>query len=155
MSEQEAIERLRKASARLSLVKLGEYALNVPSETKVLAVPVADLRALLDREERLSEALEEAQEEIQYLSEIQGQWDAWRRREGDDLQLHVDHGCICPRPNEKGGQRTIRPDCKYHATAARWPEYHAIPWNCPTFYDTCNCRETVRALRAALAATDD
>lgn len=35
---------------------------------------------------------------------------------------------------------------EYRARAAAAPWDHRIPWNCPTFYDGCNCRETVRAL---------
>jgi hypothetical protein len=33
----------------------------------------------------------------------------------------------------------IDPDCEYHRAAATEPWNHAVPWNCPTFWDGCNC----------------
>jgi hypothetical protein len=52
-------------------------------------------------------------------------------------------GCICPSPWRKDGNSewvwNINPSCQYHASAAQQPWNHRIPWNCPTFYDGCNC----------------
>lgn len=45
--------------------------------------------------------------------------------------------CICPTPVD--GEWRIRPECTYHAAAAANPRNHSIPWNCPTYYDGCNC----------------
>jgi len=41
----------------------------------------------------------------------------------------------------------IDPDCNYHKQAAKYPFDHSIPWNCPTYWDGCNCKRTVAALR--------
>lgn len=30
-------------------------------------------------------------------------------------------------------------NCMYHLGASLQPWNHRIPWNCPTFYDGCNC----------------
>jgi hypothetical protein len=53
-------------------------------------------------------------------------------------------GCICVRPerlalSSSKRRLTILPDCRYHQIAAAHPHDHRIPWNCPTFYDGCNC----------------
>jgi hypothetical protein len=42
-------------------------------------------------------------------------------------------GCTC---------QPYGPDCDsclYHYAARLQPDNHRIPWNCPTFYDGCNC----------------
>jgi hypothetical protein len=44
-------------------------------------------------------------------------------------------GCSC-RTHE------IDPDCLYHYAASVQPDNHTIPWNCPTYYDGCNCQRT-------------
>lgn len=31
------------------------------------------------------------------------------------------------------------PDCAYHNTAEAQPWNHCIPWNCPAYWDGCNC----------------
>lgn len=46
-------------------------------------------------------------------------------------------GCVC-------GGDSGEPDtenCMYHYAASLQPDNHRIPWNCPTFYDGCNCEE--------------
>lgn len=55
-------------------------------------------------------------------------------------------GCICihqpgrvTRRADGGFDWDIDPDCGYHRTAAEHPDDHSIPWNCPTFFDGCNC----------------
>ena len=44
-------------------------------------------------------------------------------------------GCTCnthqPGPSQ----------CLYHYAAQLQPSNHRIPWNCPTYYDGCNCGE--------------
>lgn len=58
-------------------------------------------------------------------------------------------GCICVIPDGQpygytqnpDGSVTWRidPDCEYHRVATEHPDDHRIPWNCPTFWDGCNC----------------
>lgn len=43
-------------------------------------------------------------------------------------------GCTC-------GGHEIRESCMYHYAARLQPDNHRIPWNCPTFYDGCNCEK--------------
>lgn len=31
--------------------------------------------------------------------------------------------------------------CDYHAYAAQHPDDHRSPWNCPTYWDGCNCED--------------
>jgi hypothetical protein len=45
-------------------------------------------------------------------------------------------GCICFR----GKRHEIRDDCMYHYAARQQPWNHRIPWNCPSYYDGCNCQ---------------
>ena len=89
-------------------------------------------------------------------------WHDFRLRgENKDYDSQVAHGCICPSPTKKPDgpyDWQIESDCQYHATAARYPSNHGISWNCPTFYDKCNCRdklkcqaEEIEELKAALA----
>lgn len=33
----------------------------------------------------------------------------------------------------------INPNCEYHQQASEQPWNHRIPWNCPTYWDGCNC----------------
>jgi hypothetical protein len=42
-------------------------------------------------------------------------------------------GCSCPTHD------VVDPDCLYHYAASVQPDNHHIPWNCPTYYDGCNC----------------
>ena len=42
-------------------------------------------------------------------------------------------GCACNALPE------VNPDCLYHYAASPQPDNHRIPWNCPTYYDGCNC----------------
>jgi hypothetical protein len=42
-------------------------------------------------------------------------------------------GCTC------GGNDIA--SCMYHYGASLQPGNHRIPWNCPTYYDGCNCAE--------------
>lgn len=67
------------------------------------------------------------------------------------------HSCTCtalPSDPKYDKFRTNREDCLYHQQAAMYPSDHSIPWNCPTYYDGCNCRETVRDLREKLAKAE-
>ena len=41
-------------------------------------------------------------------------------------------GCTC-------GGREVKATCMYHYGASLQPWNHRIPWNCPSFYDGCNC----------------
>jgi len=49
-------------------------------------------------------------------------------------------GCICP--CTKDGIQVLD-DCMYHYGAGLQPDNHRIPWNCPTFYDGCNCEPEI------------
>jgi len=58
--------------------------------------------------------------------------------------------CICPSPRldpEDGSEWEISPSCPYHAAAAERSFDHSIPWNCPTYWDGCNCKATLAELR--------
>lgn len=44
--------------------------------------------------------------------------------------------CTCSPAVCKAGPR---PDCMYHYGASLQPWNHRIPWNCPTYWDGCNC----------------
>lgn len=46
-------------------------------------------------------------------------------------------GCTCGW--HKAGDHNISPECLYHYAAALQPGNHQIPWNCPTYFDGCNC----------------
>lgn len=41
-------------------------------------------------------------------------------------------GCTC-------GGREVKAGCMYHYAASLQPWNHRIPWNCPNYYDGCNC----------------
>ena len=54
--------------------------------------------------------------------------------------------CVCnngeygaTRLPDGGYEWNLDPECPYHQLAAKYPHDHRIPWNCPTFYDGCNC----------------
>jgi hypothetical protein len=55
--------------------------------------------------------------------------------------IHDTGGCICLVDPGDGTLciPEILPDCQYHRMAAEQPWNHHIPWNCPTFWDGCNC----------------
>lgn len=46
-------------------------------------------------------------------------------------------GCTCMRWN--GTEHVYEGECRYHAAAKQQPWNHRIPWNCPTYWDGCNC----------------
>lgn len=50
-------------------------------------------------------------------------------------------GCICYKliDDEMVMPDGILPECEYHRAAAEEPENHSIPWNCPTYWNGCNC----------------
>ena len=61
-------------------------------------------------------------------------------------------GCTCQRFDAEAGKHTYgsvldrhrrsvrrRLACRYHQGAAQQPWNHRIPWNCPTYWDGCNC----------------
>lgn len=51
-------------------------------------------------------------------------------------------GCICiDRTKPDLSVYTIKDDCPYHNLAAQNPDDHSIPWNCPTYWDGCNCAD--------------
>jgi len=63
------------------------------------------------------------------------------------------HSCTCvPVPGNVHDE--IKDDCPYHQQAAAHPTDHSIPWNCPTYWDGCNCRWTVRQLRERLLTVE-
>jgi len=98
------------------------------------------------------------------------QLDWWRtfrergqERPQDQEERHGCSGCKATQRPDGGYDWEINPDCEYHAQAARYPSDHSIPWNCPTFWDGCNCTEQFRELLEAVkrqariinAATDE
>ena len=46
-------------------------------------------------------------------------------------------GCTCGATCRPGF--TPSEDCAYHLAARLQPGNHSIPWNCPAYYDGCNC----------------
>lgn len=49
-------------------------------------------------------------------------------------------GCTCQRFDSESRTHTYRnAPCSYHEAAERQPWNHHIPWNCPTYFDGCNC----------------
>lgn len=49
-------------------------------------------------------------------------------------------GCTCQRFDAEAGKHTYGSvPCRYHEGAAQQPWNHRIPWNCPTYWDGCNC----------------
>jgi hypothetical protein len=70
---------------------------------------------------------------------------------------HKINGCICPISdlivkNDGTGNwdDIIRDDCPYHNAAKAAPMDHSIPWNCPTYWDGCNCRKRIKELEEKL-----
>ena len=65
------------------------------------------------------------------------------------LTLSEVDGCICvikdgdPYGYTDNGDGTytwrINPECGYHQAAAAQSWNHRTPWNCPTYWDGCNC----------------
>jgi hypothetical protein len=67
------------------------------------------------------------------------------------------HSCTCtalPSDAKYDQWRTSREDCLYHQQAAKYPSDHSIPWNCPTYWDGCNCKATIHDLREKLAKAE-
>lgn len=48
-------------------------------------------------------------------------------------------GCICAWDHDVGSWDR-NPKCGYHVTAESQPWNHQFPWNCPTYWDGCNCQ---------------
>lgn len=48
-------------------------------------------------------------------------------------------GCTCLFDGHDFEAGDISPTCGYHAAAAAQPWNHRIPWNCPNYWDGCNC----------------
>lgn len=49
-------------------------------------------------------------------------------------------GCTCQRFDSETKKCTYgHAPCRYHEAATRQPWNHRIAWNCPTFWDGCNC----------------
>lgn len=61
----------------------------------------------------------------------------------NDEPKNTVHGCTCrglaKSPHEFGDS-----DCGYHNAAAAQPWNHSIPWNCPDYWDGCNCIENLK-----------
>jgi len=60
---------------------------------------------------------------------------------GHQLNALQTGGCTC---GCRDKDHKISPSCMYHYAAQLQPENHNIPWNCPTYYDGCNCEDTPR-----------
>ena len=74
------------------------------------------------------------------------------------------NSCICVHRLEEGNdgygyilnddktvkEWRINPACEYHQAAAAEPFNHRIPWNCPTYWDGCNCKTEFKELRAEI-----
>lgn len=96
----------------------------------------------------------EALDEYVHDNRRREQWfeDFRARGEDKDLESQVTHGCICG--FERVGEKikwNIKPECEYHAKAFRYPNNHGIPWNCPTYWDGCNCKERLAKAESALS----
>lgn len=111
------------------------------------------IEALWNKGDPLSkEASDRLEECIQDLD----WWQKFRAR-GAQNSLEKEgrhHGCKCKSTRNDDGTFTwnLRTDCKYHTQAARYPSDHTIPWNCPTFWDGCNCKARIEELEATLKA---
>lgn len=53
------------------------------------------------------------------------------------LSVQDTGGCTCRWGAEK--KHKVSKDCMYHYAASVQPWNHRIPWNCPAYYDGCNC----------------
>ena len=60
---------------------------------------------------------------------------------GHQITIAQTGGCTC---GWGGGDHKINPGCMYHYAAQLQPGNHRIPWNCPTYYDGCNCEENAQ-----------
>jgi hypothetical protein len=62
-------------------------------------------------------------------------------------------GCTCQRSTGESHVYDLGVDsaCGYHAAAAQNPDDHRIPWNCPTYWDGCNCPDMERIVRNAIS----
>lgn len=105
-----------------------------------------------ERLDVLSGQLEDVTGQLAWEREINSLWRSWASSRGRDLDLHVAHGCTCRSAADLGEPWAVSPECEYHATAAKYPSYHAIPWNCPTYYDGCNCRDVIAEWRPIVEA---
>lgn len=80
---------------------------------------------------------------------------ALRLRAERDKRCNL-QGCICPKPTAKKEDGSydwkIDPACLYHRAAAERPQDHSIPWNCPTYYDGCNCKDSIERFMAGETA---
>jgi hypothetical protein len=68
------------------------------------------------------------------------------RARRDYLKARIDaYAAVRPLTIREFGGCTCDPhtpdlvNCLYHYAAALQPDNHRIPWNCPTYYDGCNC----------------
>jgi len=118
---------------------------NPKHEADLDVVIAKTIRPLIAERDRLREELKDAELEYDRLREY---WDSFKSRGVEREDSQVVHGCICPKPTERNGKWEFNPECQYHATAAKYRANHAIPWNCPTYYDGCNCVETVKRLQS-------
>ncbi len=90
--------------------------------------------------------IDDLRDEVQSLQDEVKWWHDFRAR-GDNLDDQTAHGCICTTPNRREDGTfdwQIDPACVYHATAAKYPHNHTIPWNCPTYHDGCNCHNVLK-----------
>ncbi len=97
-----------------------ECSLRMPCPTSVM---VADIHAAVDRIEELEAQIRPLGHRVRDVS-----------------------GCICGGRKDAEGEWIILNECEYHSLAAENPTDHSMPWNCPTFYDTCNCATVIDEL---------
>jgi hypothetical protein len=57
---------------------------------------------------------------------------------GEPVTISMTGGCIC---GWTGSDHKVRDDCMYHYAARLQPWNHRLAWNCPTYYDGCNCEK--------------
>lgn len=97
--------------------------------------------------------IERLKDEVNNLQQSVDWWDSFRQR-GEPGETFK-HGCICPMPKKDANGKydwKIREDCQYHASAAAQPSNHGIPWNCPTYWDGCNCASSLSKQTEEIAA---
>lgn len=88
------------------------------------------------------------------LEEIQGFEDGLNFYPKEESRRnYIKGGCICRHDKDKGWQ--FKENCGYHKLARAYPYDHSIAWNCPTYYDGCNCKETVRMYHEERKKTTD
>lgn len=103
--------------------------------------------AMRARVRELSEdlALEEKENDDLYkaLVAMRAKWEADLVRLGGlpEKPLGVEvGGCTCQRFDSETKKHTYgHAPCRYHEAATRQPWNHRIAWNCPTYWDGCNC----------------